>query len=118
MFVCVCVCVCVVSKQPYLFLQERTKERLFEEDLEVVWEKGGSGLVFYTDASHWDQQDGGKSMKASLLQHPYQCSLLFNTPIMTPQHKPYQCSLLSSTPINAEFFSNTPTQALSMQPSL
>ena len=40
-------------------MQGRTKERLFEEDLEVVWEKGGSGLVFYTDASHWDQQDGG-----------------------------------------------------------
>ncbi len=39
--------------------QGRTKERLFEEELEVVWEKGGSGLVFYTDASHWDQQDGG-----------------------------------------------------------
>ena len=37
----------------------RTKERLFEEELEVVWEKGGSGLVFYTDASHWDQQEGG-----------------------------------------------------------
>lgn len=26
----------------------------------MVWEKGGSGLVFYTDASHWDQQDGGE----------------------------------------------------------
>lgn len=25
----------------------------------MVWEKGGSGLVFYTDASYWDQQDGG-----------------------------------------------------------
>ena len=25
----------------------------------MVWEKGGSGLVFYTDASHWDQLDGG-----------------------------------------------------------
>lgn len=43
-------------------MQERTKERLFEEDLEVVWEKGGSGLVFYTDASYWDQQDGGVCM--------------------------------------------------------
>ena len=40
--------------------QGRCKERLFEEEMEVVWEKGGSGLVFYTDASHWDQLEGGK----------------------------------------------------------
>jgi len=32
---------------------------LFENELEVVWDKGGSGLVFYTDAAYWDQQDGG-----------------------------------------------------------
>lgn len=25
----------------------------------MVWDKGGSGLVFYTDAAYWDQQDGG-----------------------------------------------------------
>jgi len=30
--------------------QERTKERLFEEEIELKWEKGGSGLVFYTGA--------------------------------------------------------------------
>ena len=30
----------------------------------MVWDKGGSGLVFYTDAAYWDQQDGG--MFASL----------------------------------------------------
>ena len=28
--------------------QERSKERLFEEEIELKWEKGGSGLVFYT----------------------------------------------------------------------
>lgn len=33
--------------------QGRTKERLFEEEQEVVWEKGGSGLVFHTDAAYW-----------------------------------------------------------------
>ena len=38
---------------------ERNKERLFEEELEVQWEKGGSGLVFYTDAQYWDQKEGG-----------------------------------------------------------
>ncbi|KAM7310164.1 G patch domain-containing protein 3 [Ixodes scapularis] len=38
--------------------QERTRERLFEEELEVQWEKGGSGLVFYTDAQFWDQVEG------------------------------------------------------------
>ena len=28
--------------------------------MEVVWEKGGSGLVFYTDTNFWKEQDGGK----------------------------------------------------------
>ena len=26
--------------------------------MEVVWEKGGSGLVFYTDASFWREREG------------------------------------------------------------
>ncbi|XP_064619924.1 G patch domain-containing protein 3-like [Lineus longissimus] len=38
--------------------QERNKERLFEEKIELKWEKGGSGLVFYTDATYWQQQEG------------------------------------------------------------
>eukprot|EP00111_Clytia_hemisphaerica_P009009 TCONS_00026397-protein len=38
--------------------QSRPKERLFEEDLEVKWEKGGSGLVFYTDAYFWNEMKG------------------------------------------------------------
>ena len=42
-----------------LLTQERGKERLYEEELEVVWDKGSSGLVFYTDASYWDQREGG-----------------------------------------------------------
>ncbi|CAG2177407.1 unnamed protein product, partial [Oppiella nova] len=37
--------------------QERNTERLFEEEIEVKWEKGGSGLVFYTDAQFWDIKD-------------------------------------------------------------
>lgn len=41
-----------VSQQP------GTKERLFEEEMEVVWEKGGSGLVFYTDAQVWKEKEG------------------------------------------------------------
>ncbi len=40
---------------------ERNKERLFEEPLEIQWEKGGSGLVFYTDAQFWDEKEGGKT---------------------------------------------------------
>ena len=28
--------------------QRREKERLFEEEIEQKWEKGGSGLVYYT----------------------------------------------------------------------
>ena len=39
--------------------QGRTKERLYENELEVKWEKGGSGLVFYTDAAYWDELEGG-----------------------------------------------------------
>nr|XP_033809649.1 G patch domain-containing protein 3 [Geotrypetes seraphini] len=38
--------------------QERTKERLFEEEIELKWEKGGSGLVFYTDAQFWQEEQG------------------------------------------------------------
>ncbi len=39
--------------------QERSKERLFEEEIELKWEKGGSGLVFYTDAQFWQEEEGG-----------------------------------------------------------
>lgn len=38
---------------------EKNKERLFEEKIELKWEKGGSGLVFYTDAQYWKQLEGG-----------------------------------------------------------
>nr|XP_022337295.1 G patch domain-containing protein 3-like [Crassostrea virginica] len=38
--------------------QERNKDRLFEEEIELKWEKGGSGLVFYTDAQYWQEQEG------------------------------------------------------------
>lgn len=41
--------------------QERNKERLFENYIELKWEKGGSGLVFYTDAQYWQQEEGGKA---------------------------------------------------------
>lgn len=39
--------------------QERSKERLYEEEIELKWEKGGSGLVFYTDAQYWQEDEGG-----------------------------------------------------------
>ena len=38
--------------------QNRLKERVYEEDMEVVWEKGGSGLVFYTDSYAWSEMKG------------------------------------------------------------
>ncbi|KAK8733040.1 hypothetical protein OTU49_006729, partial [Cherax quadricarinatus] len=38
--------------------QDRIKERLFEKEIELVWEKGGPGLVFYTDAQYWREQEG------------------------------------------------------------
>ncbi|KAJ8289321.1 hypothetical protein COCON_G00019800 [Conger conger] len=38
--------------------QERSRERLYEEEIELKWEKGGSGLVFYTDAQYWQEEEG------------------------------------------------------------
>ena len=38
--------------------QPGTKERLFEENMEVTWDKGSSGLVFYTDAQYWKEVEG------------------------------------------------------------
>ncbi|XP_043940106.1 G patch domain-containing protein 3 isoform X2 [Protopterus annectens] len=38
--------------------QERTEERLYEEEIELKWEKGGPGLVFYTDAQYWKEEGG------------------------------------------------------------
>jgi hypothetical protein len=38
--------------------QPGTKSKLYEEEMEVTWEKGGSGLVFYTDAQVWKEQEG------------------------------------------------------------
>ncbi|XP_063680684.1 G patch domain-containing protein 3-like [Bolinopsis microptera] len=38
--------------------QDRTKERMYEEDMEIVWDKGSSGLVFYTDSNYWADLEG------------------------------------------------------------
>ncbi|XP_035827157.1 G patch domain-containing protein 3 isoform X2 [Aplysia californica] len=38
--------------------QERNKERLYEEEIEQPWEKGGPGVVFYTDAMFWQEREG------------------------------------------------------------
>ena len=39
----------------------------------MVWDKGGSGLVFYTDAAYWDQQDGGMfALLGTKLSHTLQ----------------------------------------------
>ncbi len=45
--------------------QQGTQERKYEEPMEVTWEKGGSGLVFYTDEQFWREQgqdDSGKRL--------------------------------------------------------
>ncbi|ESO09134.1 hypothetical protein HELRODRAFT_169076 [Helobdella robusta] len=31
------------------------KEKHFEQEMEIVWEKGGPGIVWYTDINYWDQ---------------------------------------------------------------
>jgi len=38
--------------------QDGTKEKTFEDEIELVWEKGGSGLNFYTDAQYWKSMKG------------------------------------------------------------
>jgi len=40
--------------------QERNKERLYESEMEIVWEKGGPGIVWYTDAQFWEELEGSK----------------------------------------------------------
>ena len=40
--------------------QERNKERLYESEMEIVWEKGGPGIVWYTDAQFWEELEGRK----------------------------------------------------------
>lgn len=52
--------------------QERNKERLYEEEIELKWEKGGSGLVFYTDAQYWQAQEGGMIINFETVMFMYQ----------------------------------------------
>lgn len=40
--------------------QPGTKDRLFEEKMEVTWDKGSSGLVFYTDAQYWREVENAE----------------------------------------------------------
>eukprot|EP01028_Stygiella_incarcerata_P010458 TRINITY_DN542_c0_g3_i1.p1 TRINITY_DN542_c0_g3~~TRINITY_DN542_c0_g3_i1.p1 ORF type:complete len:398 (-),score=114.04 TRINITY_DN542_c0_g3_i1:746-1858(-) len=35
---------------------ERDRDRVYEEDVEKTWEKGGSGLVFHTDERYWSTE--------------------------------------------------------------
>ncbi|CAD6198028.1 unnamed protein product [Caenorhabditis auriculariae] len=39
--------------------QDRTKPKKYEEEMEIVWEKGGPGLVWYTDKNYWDEREKG-----------------------------------------------------------
>eukprot|EP00124_Ichthyophonus_hoferi_P001125 Ihof_evm7s52 gene=Ihof_evmTU7s52 len=41
--------------------QDRNSERLYEEEVEVTWDKGSSGLVWHTDAAYWK----GKELEES-----------------------------------------------------
>lgn len=43
--------------------QERAKERLFETEESMPWEKGGPGIVWHTDAHTWDQAEGDMDEK-------------------------------------------------------
>lgn len=39
--------------------QDRAKPRKYEDEMEVTWEKGGPGLVWYTDKNYWDEREKG-----------------------------------------------------------
>ena len=56
--------------------QERNDERLFESEMEVTWDKGSSGLVFYTDAAYWKELEGGKC------EGKLWCKAIFTTRIL------------------------------------
>ncbi|KRY58904.1 G patch domain-containing protein 3 [Trichinella britovi] len=43
--------------------QDRLKETLYEEEMEIVWEKGGPGLVFNTDAFQRSQAENDTDEK-------------------------------------------------------
>ena len=43
--------------------QDRTKERNYEPELELVWEKGGPGLVWHTDKNYWAEREQGKKYR-------------------------------------------------------
>lgn len=47
--------------------QDRTKPKKYEEEMEVTWEKGGPGLVWYTDKNYWDEQEKGMEMRTEQL---------------------------------------------------
>eukprot|EP00301_Raphidiophrys_heterophryoidea_P020713 c5333_g1_i1.p1 GENE.c5333_g1_i1~~c5333_g1_i1.p1 ORF type:complete len:276 (+),score=62.03 c5333_g1_i1:49-828(+) len=38
--------------------RDEKEHYLFEEEMEIVWDKGGSGLVFHTDDAYWEAQRG------------------------------------------------------------
>lgn len=38
--------------------QDRTSPYFYEHEIELKWEKGGSGLVFYTDETFWKEHEG------------------------------------------------------------
>ncbi|KAI3382272.1 hypothetical protein SNEBB_009799 [Seison nebaliae] len=42
----------IISLNDQHYLQDREKFKRFEKDVEVTWEKGSSGLVFYMDDDH------------------------------------------------------------------
>lgn len=42
---------------------DRSDPKLYEEEQEIVWEKGGPGLVFYTDDFYFAQQEGDDDEK-------------------------------------------------------
>ena len=47
-----------------LEFQEMTKERRYEDRMEVTWDKGSSGLVFWTDEQFWRETGHGDSDEA------------------------------------------------------
>ncbi len=57
--------------------QETTKERRYEERMEVTWDKGSSGLVFWTDEQYWRETAHDDSGKYHFLTFIYEIFVAF-----------------------------------------
>ena len=66
--------------------------------MEVVWDKGSSGLVFYTDANYWDELEGGIIIytKRVMYQQKLLLTLMYISGMLKGSGKLYDIAILLS----------------------